>query len=1209
VSGSEDPNKDMVVGMDGAVFTNLGNGGWAISAPSGEIQVKNQNGSGSIFHSDGMESHFDASGQALSEAYTVASGDILSQIALDNGITLQELLDANHNIVDQNVIIAGEILTIPPSAVDQQTVDAAMLGQQSVVNATGNAVRTQTAMNADGSGPALAGSTSLLSIDQAAIRGANQGSAAPWVPLQKCPLVLDLDGDGIETMSMTDYQIRFDLSGDGFATQTGWVGADDGLLVIDNNGDGKINNINELFGDNSSLTPEELAQIVPGDPDSDNPYQYAPGFADLAAFDENGDGVVDLSDSGFSSILVWQDVNSNAVTEEGELVTLGSLGITGLNHGYQVANQNNNDNVVTGISTFNKSDGTTGELVDVYFAFDVTNSRYVEQVDLRIETLFMPKLRGYGLMADLHVAMSLDSSLLNMVQTISSLEFSEIDQMEMQLEEVLYRWAGAQGVEANSRGGDFDARKLAVIEAITAGPWSQSGVSNPNAYSIPYLNNAWNSICNGYLARLLVQTDAMPAEYGALYDINTDLVSMAVGDINALVSDLIANTPESLKEGIFYLKEKLPLLHVLAPGLNSTSTNFDTILASQLEGTLFAGVVPYIMNSTLTGTAGADILTIGDIGKTMLGMEGDDVITAGSGDDLLAGGTENDILNGGDGADLLLGNEGNDILDGGADLDELRGGEGDDILGGVYDSSDYSSSTSVGGAYRGNDYYGGVGNDTLRGTRYSDDYYFNAGDGQDLIQDNSAYNQDRIILGAGITAADLQISYDGPDLIINFINTSDQIRVENWYVDIDYQIESLSFADGNVWSQNTLNYLGLSQYGTDLADTMVGNDSGNRMYGLAGNDTLDGGSGLDILKGGEGDDILGGVYGSSDYSSSTFVGGAYRGNDYYGGVGNDTLRGTRYSDNYYFNAGDGQDFIQDNSSSSTNYNQDRIILGAGISAADLQLTNDGSNLIINFVNTSDQIQVENWYVDNDYQIESLSFADGNVWSQYTLDYLGLSQYGTDLADTMVGDDNRNRMYGLAGNDTLDGGSGLDILKGGDGDDILGGVYGSSDYYSYTTISGIRRGNDYYGGIGNDTINGTYYSDHYYYNAGDGQDMITDYYGSSTNYTERNTDRLILGSGITAADLQLTNDGSNLIINFSNGTDQIKVMDWYGNWKNRLEELEFYDGTVWDQNTIHAKGYSHYGTEDSDVLTGDSGFNTFHGLAGDDVLGVCLMYHV
>ena len=49
------------------------------------------------------------------------------------------------------------------------------------------------------------------------------------------PLVVDLDGDGIETIGLDSSNAMFDLDGDGFREKTGWISKDDGILVIDRN--------------------------------------------------------------------------------------------------------------------------------------------------------------------------------------------------------------------------------------------------------------------------------------------------------------------------------------------------------------------------------------------------------------------------------------------------------------------------------------------------------------------------------------------------------------------------------------------------------------------------------------------------------------------------------------------------------------------------------------------------------------------------------------------------------------------------------------------------------------------------------------------------------------------------------------------------------------------------------------------------------------
>jgi hypothetical protein len=81
------------------------------------------------------------------------------------------------------------------------------------------------------------------------------------------PLVLDLDGDGIELIGIDAAEVKFDLNGDGFATDTAWVGPDDGFVAIDRNGNGSIDDINELFGNT-----------------------IQDGFAELATLDSNQDG-------------------------------------------------------------------------------------------------------------------------------------------------------------------------------------------------------------------------------------------------------------------------------------------------------------------------------------------------------------------------------------------------------------------------------------------------------------------------------------------------------------------------------------------------------------------------------------------------------------------------------------------------------------------------------------------------------------------------------------------------------------------------------------------------------------------------------------------------------------------------------------------------------------------------------------------------------
>jgi Ca2+-binding RTX toxin-like protein len=67
------------------------------------------------------------------------------------------------------------------------------------------------------------------------------------------PLVLDLNGNKTTSTFLTDSQTYFDTDNDGFKERTSWIESSDGLLALDLNGDGIINNGSELFGNNTKL--------------------------------------------------------------------------------------------------------------------------------------------------------------------------------------------------------------------------------------------------------------------------------------------------------------------------------------------------------------------------------------------------------------------------------------------------------------------------------------------------------------------------------------------------------------------------------------------------------------------------------------------------------------------------------------------------------------------------------------------------------------------------------------------------------------------------------------------------------------------------------------------------------------------------------------------------------------------------------------------
>ncbi|MBR0128309.1 MAG: hypothetical protein IJM09_00675 [Neisseriaceae bacterium] len=194
------------------------------------------------------------------------------------------------------------------------------------------------------------------------------------------PLVLDLDGDGIELVNANGWNgVQFDFNGNGIQTATQWVKADDGLLVWDRNNNGVIDDGSELFGQD---TPHRFL----GEPVTD-------GFTALRTVESHPDGEINAKDHEWENLKVWRDLNQDGQTQKGELFTLDELGITALSLSAK-----------NGVSTFTYANGAKNKLADVNFNRDTVHSEYKEHIALTEEQLKLPNLHGVGMLRDLREA-------------------------------------------------------------------------------------------------------------------------------------------------------------------------------------------------------------------------------------------------------------------------------------------------------------------------------------------------------------------------------------------------------------------------------------------------------------------------------------------------------------------------------------------------------------------------------------------------------------------------------------------------------------------------------------------------------------------------------------------------------------------------------------------------------------------------------------
>ena len=138
------------------------------------------------------------------------------------------------------------------------------------------------------------------------------------------PLILDLNGDGVKLTSFADAPVLFDIDHDGGSKEvTGWVSAEDGIVVMDLNGNGQIDGIHETMSEyfNGEVGAGGTAGTKP----------YANGFAALKSLDSNSDNQFTSADTAFTNVKVWIDANHDGKTDTGELKTFDELGITSIN--------------------------------------------------------------------------------------------------------------------------------------------------------------------------------------------------------------------------------------------------------------------------------------------------------------------------------------------------------------------------------------------------------------------------------------------------------------------------------------------------------------------------------------------------------------------------------------------------------------------------------------------------------------------------------------------------------------------------------------------------------------------------------------------------------------------------------------------------------------------------------------------------------------
>ncbi|MER8628409.1 hypothetical protein NKH55_01335 [Mesorhizobium opportunistum] len=348
------------------------------------------------------------------------------------------------------------------------------------------------------------------------------------------------------------------------------------------------------------------------------------------------------------------------------------------------------------------------------------------------------------------------------------------------------------------------------------------------------------------------------------------------------------------------------------------------------------------VGATVTGTANADIL---------FGLGGDEWLVSDTGDDILYGGAGNDVLLAGDGNDRLIGGKGNDNIQGmdGSNEYVFHPGDGSDYLTDFMwpvttIAADISAANTLGVNATGtvNAWIGG--------------YYWQTVSNSLLKATGSGTST--LTLQGGITLDNLSFAWtrNGEDLTIYTGGAGDAVTVSE-YKTAPGRIEKLAL-DGVAATSFAV--------ASSAGATVTGAGNADILFGLSGNETLNGNAGNDILIGGAGNDTL------------------------VGGAGNDTYR---------FRAGDGSDTIVESGAYNDN---DELDFGAGIASNALWFAQQGNDLVVSLLGTTDKVTVSGWFAGPGNVVETLKSGDGKVLHSSDVATLVAAMAGFDPATAPTG---------------------------------------------------------------------------------------------------------------------------------------------------------------------------------------------------------------
>lgn len=165
------------------------------------------------------------------------------------------------------------------------------------------------------------------------------------------PLVINLDED---VVGLSDQKFFFDLNMDGEEEEISTLETGNAFLSLDKNADGKINDGSELFGAASGN-----------------------GFADLAGYDEDGNGWIDEADSVYNKLKIWvKDESGEDILYTLKEKNVGAiyLGSQSTDYTLRSGETGNINGMIRRSGFFLYEDGAVGSIAHVDMATGISES-------------------------------------------------------------------------------------------------------------------------------------------------------------------------------------------------------------------------------------------------------------------------------------------------------------------------------------------------------------------------------------------------------------------------------------------------------------------------------------------------------------------------------------------------------------------------------------------------------------------------------------------------------------------------------------------------------------------------------------------------------------------------------------------------------------------------------------------------------------------